>query len=93
MGKKTSSEERAKFPTFLKHLEEARQLQIDWMSYGLNCVDLYVEDVDGDWLEKWGDDEEEVQRQKVVTAITEFLKSRDWVAVRIRKQFKDQLLL
>ncbi|GAA6617240.1 hypothetical protein [Scytonema sp. NUACC26] len=91
MMKETSSEDRARFTTFLKHLEEARQLQISWMNYGIDCVDLYVEDVDGDWLETWGDGEDkEVQSQKMVAAITGFLESNDWVAVRIRKQFKDE---
>ncbi|MUG99323.1 hypothetical protein F7734_46380 [Scytonema sp. UIC 10036] len=91
MVKETSPESQARFTTFLKHLEEARQLQLDWMTYGIDCVDLYVEDVDGDWLETWGEDEDEqMQRQKLMAAIIGFLESNDWVAVRIRKQFKDE---
>jgi hypothetical protein len=92
MVKETSSEGQVRFTTFLQHLEEARQLQLDWMTYGIDCVDLYVEDVDGDWLEKWGEEGEgeEVQRQKIVAAIAGFLESNDWVAVRIRKQFNDE---
>jgi dsRNA-specific ribonuclease len=35
-------------------LEAARKMQDGWMNHGLDFVDLYVEDVGGDWLEKWG---------------------------------------
>lgn len=45
---------------FIQHLEEARQLRCDWMTYGLECAELYIEDLKGDWLEKWGEDEERV---------------------------------
>ncbi|KAF3889038.1 MULTISPECIES: hypothetical protein [Nostocales] len=91
MVKETSSDGHASFTTFLKHLEEARKLQIDWMTYGIDSVDLYVDDVDGDWLENWGEGEdEEVQRQKIVAAITGFLESNDWVAIRIRKHFNNE---
>lgn len=65
-------------------------MQRDWMKYGIDCVDLYVENVDGDWLEKWGEDEEE--QQKIVESITAFLKSDDWVAVRVSKLLKDKSL-
>ncbi|MBD2693301.1 hypothetical protein [Anabaena catenula] len=42
---------------FLQHLEAARQLENDIMKYGLDAAYLYCDDVDGDWLETWGDDE------------------------------------
>ena len=35
-------------------LAAARKMQDGWMNHGLDFVDLYVEDVGGDWLEKWG---------------------------------------
>jgi dsRNA-specific ribonuclease len=38
-------------------LEAARKMQDGWMNRGLDFVDLYVDDADGDWLEKWGQDE------------------------------------
>ena len=41
-------------------LAEARKMQYDWMIHGLDFVDLYVEDVDGDWLERWGENEEAI---------------------------------
>ncbi|MBD2567746.1 hypothetical protein [Anabaena lutea] len=45
---------------FLQHLEAARQLQDDIMKYGLDAAYLYCDDVDGDWLETWGDDNEQI---------------------------------
>jgi len=90
MVKQSSTDHQERLETFLQHLEEARQLQREWMTYGMNCVDLYVEDVDGDWQELWREDED--QQQTLVESVTTFLKSNDWVAVRIRKQIKDKSL-
>jgi len=90
MVKQSSTDHQERLETFLQHLEEARQLQREWMTYGMNCVDLYVEDVDGDWQELWREDED--QQQTLVESVTTFLKSNDWVAVRIRKQIKDTSL-
>jgi len=44
---------------FNQALLKARQMQDNWLQYGVNFVDLYIEDVESDWLETWGDDEEE----------------------------------
>ncbi|MEG3932609.1 ribonuclease III domain-containing protein [Microcoleus sp. T3_B1] len=44
-----------------EELEAARKMQDDWMNYGVDFVDLYVEDAGGDWLEKWGKCEEELE--------------------------------
>ncbi|MBD2627565.1 hypothetical protein [Trichormus variabilis] len=44
---------------FLQHIEAARQLENDIMKHGIDAAYLYCDDVDGDWLETWGDDEEE----------------------------------
>jgi len=90
MVKQSSTDHQERLETFLQHLEEARQLQREWMTYGMNCVDLYVEDVDGDWQELWREDED--QQQTLVESVTTFLKSNDRVAVRIRKQIKDKSL-
>ena len=43
-----------------EELEAARKMQDEWMNYGVDFVDLYVEDAGGDWLEKWGKCEEEL---------------------------------
>lgn len=85
-----------KLAKFIQHLEESRQLQQDWMNYGLECVDIYVEDVDGDWLERWGEDDDDdldiavssqnLENERVIELVTEFLESDDLVAVRIRKK-------
>ncbi len=90
MVKQSSTDHQERLETFLQHLEEARQLQREWMTYGINCVDLYVEDVDADWQELWREDED--KQQTFVESVTTFLKSNDRVAVRVRKQLTDQSL-
>ena len=45
-----------------EELAAARQMQDDWMNHGVDFVDLYVEDAGGDWLEKWGKCEEELEQ-------------------------------
>lgn len=87
-----------KLAKFIQHLEESRQLQQDWMNYGLECVDIYVEDVDGDWLERWGEEEDDddnleiavssqnLENERVIELVTAFLESDDLVAVRVRKR-------
>ncbi|MEG4071776.1 ribonuclease III domain-containing protein [Microcoleus sp. Pol14C2] len=47
-----------------EELEAARKMQDEWMNHGVDFVDLYVEDAGGDWLEKWGKCEEELERIK-----------------------------
>ena len=85
-----------------KALEEARKLQQEWLAYGIDCVNLYVEDVDGDWLEKWGEDEEEAEAivsghtiavGLAVESVTSFLESDDTVAVKVRKRLGGRSLL
>ncbi|WP_266887887.1 hypothetical protein [Trichormus azollae] len=34
-------------------------MQEDWINHGIDCVDLYIENTDSDWLESWVDREEE----------------------------------
>ena len=46
--------------------QAAQQLQEDRLAWGINHVNLYVENVDGDWLENWGEDEEEELGEKLV---------------------------
>ena len=85
-----------KLAKFIQHLEESRKLQEDWMNYGLECVDIYVEDVDGDWLERWGEDDDDdleiavssdnLESERVIELVTTFLESDDLVAVRVRKR-------
>lgn len=53
----TSSQDKVK--KVLQSLQAARMLQRDRLMFGVGRVNRYVEDVDGDWLEKWGEDEAE----------------------------------
>jgi hypothetical protein len=36
-----------------KYLEASQQLQLDKQSYGADYIHLYVDDIEGDWLENW----------------------------------------
>ncbi len=54
-----SSQERLE--EFIQLLESSRQLQEDILTCRLDAAYLYVEDVEGDWLENWGEDEEEIE--------------------------------
>jgi hypothetical protein len=76
-----------KYEEFLQHLEAVRQLQKDLMTYGLDAAYLYFEDVDGDWLETWGDDDDE---PGYIESLTNFLESDDKVAVKVRQYLQDK---
>lgn len=67
---------------FAEALATARKMQQDWLSYGLDFVHLYVEDVDGDWLETWGEDD--TIGNNLLDEIKEFLVSDDDTAVKMR---------
>jgi tetratricopeptide (TPR) repeat protein len=49
--------EEAKLNAALEALKAARELQRMRRTYGVNRIELLVDDVDGDWLEQWGEDE------------------------------------
>jgi hypothetical protein len=36
-----------------KYLEASQQLQLDKQNYGSDYIHLYVDDIEGDWLENW----------------------------------------
>lgn len=42
----------------LNLLRVARQLQKDKRKFGFQSICLYYEDIDGDWLEDWGNNNE-----------------------------------
>lgn len=71
-------------------LATARKMQQDWLTYGLDFVRLYVEDVDGDWLDTWGEDE--VKSNYSLDEIKEFLVSDQEVAVKIRANLGEKSL-
>ncbi|MDP5017907.1 hypothetical protein FJR11_05620 [Anabaena sp. UHCC 0187] len=70
-------------------LAAARNMQQDWLNYGLNFVHIYVEDVEGDWLETWEDDE---ISNPLFDSIKDFLVSDDDVAIKLRNYVGDTSL-
>jgi hypothetical protein len=76
--------------TFAEALATARQMQQNWLTYGVDFVNIYVEDVDGDWLETWGNDE--ILSNFQLDTIKEFLVSNDSVAVTVRQHLKERSL-
>ena len=91
--------DRAKIGKFLEAVEEAQRFQDDLLKYGLEAVHLYVEDIEGDWLEEWQKDDLTSVKSihnplgKLVINLTMFLKSDDSVAVRVRQRLGDDSLL
>ncbi|MDZ7953843.1 hypothetical protein [Nostoc sp. DedQUE09] len=88
MVQEKQSNRQQRLDNFLQAVEAAQKLQDDIMKYGLEAAHLYCDDVDGDWLETWGEDED--GQQSFVELVTSFLQSDDLVAVRLRKQLKDK---
>ncbi|QJB44680.1 hypothetical protein [Dolichospermum flos-aquae] len=81
------SDRQQRLASFLESVKAAQQLQDDIMKYGLEAADLYFEDIDGDWLETWGDDDDE---PGYIEKITTFLESDDVVAVEVRRRLQDK---
>ncbi len=75
---------------FAEALTTARQMQQNWLTYGVDFINFYVEDVNGDWLETWGHDE--ILGNSRLDAIKEFLVSDDNVAVKIREHLGERSL-
>ncbi|MGD1910104.1 MAG: hypothetical protein ACFB2X_04350 [Rivularia sp. (in: cyanobacteria)] len=90
MVKEMSTDCQKRLDEFIKSVEAAQKLQNDIVRYGLEAAYLYAEDVDGDWLEKW--DEDETIQTNFVESVTTFLESDDWVAVSVRKQLQGKSL-
>ncbi|MEH2087655.1 hypothetical protein [Nostoc sp.] len=90
MVQKKQSDRQQRLDNFLQAVEAAQKVQDDIMKYGLEAAYLYCDDVDGDWLETWGEDGD--GQQNFVELVTNFLQSDDLVAVRLRKQLKDKSL-
>ncbi|MEH1830770.1 MAG: hypothetical protein V7L29_01460 [Nostoc sp.] len=61
MVQEKQSNRQQRLDNFLQAVETAQKLQDDIMKYGLEAAHLYCNDVDGDWLETWGEDEDEQQ--------------------------------
>ncbi|MHC5722789.1 MAG: hypothetical protein ACYTXY_01285 [Nostoc sp.] len=90
MVQEKQSDRQQRLHDFLQAVEAAQKVQDDIIKYGLEAAHLYCNDVDGDWLETWGEDED--GQQSFVEVVTNFLQSNDLVAVRLRKQLKDKSL-
>lgn len=88
MVQEKQSDRQQRLDSFLQAVEAAQKVQDDITKYGLEAAHLYCDDVDGDWLETWEEDEDE--QQNFVELVTNFLQSDDLVAVRVRKQLKDK---
>jgi hypothetical protein len=90
MVQEKQSDRQQRLDNFLQAVEAAQKLQDDIIKYGLEAAHLYCDDVDGDWLDTWGEDED--GQKSFVELVTNFLQSDDLVAVRVRKQLKDKSL-
>ncbi len=42
----------------LKALELEKTIQRDWLEHGIDFVNLYIEDVEGNWLDSWDEEED-----------------------------------
>lgn len=60
MTARTNSTNQDKVNKVLKSLQVVRRFQRERQIYGVGRVNRYVEDVDSDWLENWGEDEEHI---------------------------------
>ena len=91
-------------PSFAEALAAARQIQQDWLEHGVDFVDLYVEDVDGDWLEEWSEDEpaengsdsglpeRSIEQNLFIESVVTFLMSDDPVAIEARPFWENRPL-
>ncbi|MTJ07861.1 hypothetical protein [Anabaena sp. UHCC 0204] len=73
--------------SFLESVKAAQQLQDDIMKYGLDAAYLYCDDVEGDWLDTWGDDNDE---PTYIEKMTTFLESDDAIAVKVREKLQNK---
>ncbi|GCL41684.1 hypothetical protein [Dolichospermum planctonicum] len=87
INQEITKESQKRLEQFLQHLKSARQLEDDIRKYGLEAADLYFEDIDSDWLETWGDDDNE---PGYIEKMTTFLESDDVVAVEVRKHLQNK---
>ena len=96
-----------KLPSLAEALAAAEQMQRDWLEYGSDFVHLYIEDADGDWLERWGEDEESSLNQPeqpgsilperrsmtpIAISVLKFLVSDDPVALEALPFWEDRPL-
>ena len=46
---------------FSAALEKSRKMQQDWLTHGLDFVNLYIQDIEENWLDRWDEDEPTVE--------------------------------
>ena len=57
MGTAANTPSQARVAKALQSLRAAQKLQEDRLNFGIDHINFYVEDVEGDWLERWREDE------------------------------------
>ena len=57
MGTAANTPSQDRVAKALQSLRAAQKLQEDRLNFGVDHINFYVEDVEGDWLERWGEDE------------------------------------
>ena len=94
----------SKLSSFAEAIAASRQMQQHWLEHGANFVDLYVEDVDGDWLEEWSEDEpaengstsglseRSIEQNLFIESVVTFLMSDDLVAIEARPFWENRPL-
>ena len=94
----------SKLSSFAEAIAASRQMQQHWLEHGANFVDLYVEDVDGDWLEEWSEDEpaengstsglseRSIEQNLFIESVVTFLMSDDPVAIEARPFWENRPL-
>jgi hypothetical protein len=55
-----------KVDSALETLKANRRYQQDKLTLGLDRVELYVEDVEGDWLDDWTDEAEDDEQENEI---------------------------
>jgi hypothetical protein len=58
-----TSSQQEKLNTAREALEAAREIRRLRREYGVDYIHMLVSDVDGDWLETWGDGDEKFQKE------------------------------
>ena len=57
MGTAANTPRQVRVAKALQSLRAAQKLQEDRLNFGIDHINFYVEDVEGDWLERWREDE------------------------------------
>ena len=66
----TILQESSALDSALSKLKAARKYRSDKRTYGVERVEQYVSDVEGDWLENWSVSDESVQANSQVSGLS-----------------------